>query len=306
MDNKRILYLLGFLAVLLFSCQQDDGKDKQSYTSGTEKILVDESLAPIIEDQAYVFESTYSNAKLNLIMKSENELINLFLDDTAQVAILSRMLTPDERSHFENKKIKIRVNRFAIDGIALIVHRSVKDSTAKVEDIIKVLKGERSSIGSLVFDNANSSTVRYFRELAGVNTLPESGVYALKSNAEVIRYVHDNPGAIGVVGVNWMVQPPAELEEQVAQLKILGVKNVEGEPGSDDFYRPNQNDIALGSYPLTRSLYIINCEGGPGLGTGFASFIAGERGQRIVLKSGLLPDSIPPRQINIIDNLKIN
>lgn len=304
MGNKRNLCLFWAFALFLFSCQQGDKSEVQTYTSGVENILVDESLAPIIEDQAYVFESTYSDAKLNLIMKSENELINLFLDDTAQVAILSRILTPSESNHFEDRKIKVRVNRFAVDGIALIVNRSVADSTAKVEDIIKVLKGEESPIRSLIFDNANSSTVRYFKELAGVNKLPETGVYALKSNMEVINYVHDHPGAIGVVGVNWMVQPPVELEGQVAQLKILKVKNLAGKPGSDGFYRPSQNDIALGLYPLTRSLYIINCEGGPGLGTGFASFIAGERGQRIVLKSGLLPDSIPSRQINIIDNLK--
>jgi phosphate transport system substrate-binding protein len=55
----------------------------------------------------------------------------------------------------------------------------------------------------------------------------------------------------------------------------------------------------LGNYPLMRNLYLINCEGGPGPGTGFTSFVAGERGQRIVLKSGLLPDSIPPREVII-------
>src|SRR5690606_36169229 len=169
-----------------------------------------------------------------------------------------------------------------------------------VSDIIKVIKGQVSGIKSLVFDNANSSTVRYFKELADVKELPAEGVYALTSNAEVIKYVFDNPGVIGVVGVNWMVQPPVELEETVSALKTLGVRNIEGKPGSDAFYKPVQNDIALGLYPLLRSLYMINCEGGPGLGTGFATFIAGERGQRIVLKSGLLPDSIPPRQINII------
>ncbi|MBM3401725.1 MAG: phosphate ABC transporter substrate-binding protein, partial [Bacteroidetes bacterium] len=170
-----------------------------------------------------------------------------------------------------------------------------------VQDIIQVLKGSGSAIKSLVFDNANSSTVRYFKELAGVEELPEMGVYALKSNAEVIRYVHDNPGTIGVVGVNWMVQPPTDLEGIVEGLKILGVKNLEAKGGSDAFYKPTQNDIALGLYPLTRSLYIINCEGGAGLGTGFSSFIAGERGQRVVLKSGLLPDSIPSREINIVN-----
>jgi phosphate transport system substrate-binding protein len=234
-------------------------------------------------------------------LKSENELLNLFLIDSVQVAVLSRLLTPEETKYFEGRNIKVRVNRFAIDGIALISKNPTKDSLVLVQDIIKVLKGFDSPIQSLVFDNANSSTVRYFKELAGVNDLPAKGVYALKSNSEVIRYVHDNPGAIGVVGVNWMVQPPRELEGIVGDLKILGVKNVSGQAGSDAFYKPTQNDIALGLYPLIRSLYVINCEGGAGLGTGFASFIAGERGQRVVLKSGLLPDSIPSREINIVN-----
>lgn len=300
MKRIRHIFLAGFLFVL-FSCQNNSGSVQQSYTSGYEQILVDESFAPIIEDQEYLFESTYPNAKLDLVMKSENELLNLFLTDSIQVAVLSRLLTPDERKHFEGKNIKIRVNRFAIDGIALITKSPSKDSTVLVQDIIQVLKGSGSVIKSLVFDNANSSTVRYFKELAGVEELPEKGVYALKSNAEVIRYVHDNPGTIGVVGVNWMVQPPTDLEEIVKGLKILGVKNLEAKGGSDAFYKPTQNDIALGLYPLTRSLYIINCEGGAGLGTGFSSFIAGERGQRVVLKSGLLPDSIPSREINIVN-----
>lgn len=299
MKKIKNLYLLFFLLVL-FSCQNRSGSEKHSYTSGSEQILVDESFAPIIEDQEYLFESTYPDAQLDLVLKSENELLNLFFADSIQVAVLSRLLSPEEIRHFESKQIRVRTNRFAIDGIALITRNPTADSTILVKDIIKLLKGESTSIQNLVFDNANSSTVRYFKELAGVKELPEQGVYALKSNSEVVRYVHNNPGTIGVIGVNWMVQPPLDLEPIVADLKILGVKNIDGQPGSDNFYKPTQNDIALGLYPLTRSLYVINCEGGAGLGTGFASFIAGERGQRIVLKSGLLPDSIPSRQINIV------
>lgn len=298
---KNLILLFYFCgSVLLISCQSKPS-EKQSYTSGKEQILVDESFAPIIEDQAFLFESTYPNAKLELVMKSENELLNLFLSDSIQVAILTRQLKDNERKHFESKNIKVRLNRFAIDGIALITHNSSKYVNVDVSDIIKILKGEPSALQSLVFDNANSSTVRYFKELAVIDQLPSTGIYALKSNADVIKYVNDNPGSIGVVGVNWMVQPPIELETIVADLKILGVKNIAGRPGSDAYYKPNQNDIALEKYPLTRSLYVINCEGGAGLGTGFASFITGDRGQRIVLKSGLLPDSIPSREINIVN-----
>lgn len=293
-----LLYLA--IPLLLLSCKGKPS-DQQTYTSGKEQILVDESFAPIIEDQAYLFESTYSGAKIDLVMKSENELLNLFLSDSIQVAIVSRLLNAQETKHFEAKNIKVRINRFAIDGIALITHNSSKKANADVSDIIKILKGEKSSLESLVFDNANSSTVRYFKELASIKDLPREGIYALKSNSDVIKYVHDNPGSIGVVGVNWMVQPPVDLEKVVLDLKILGVKNISGKPGADAYYKPTQNDIAIGMYPLTRSLYVINCEGGTGLGTGFASFIAGERGQRIVLKSGLLPDSIPSREINIVN-----
>ena len=298
---KKLQVLFYLLVLVLFHSCQSNQQEKQSYTSGQEQILVDESFAPIIEDQEFLFESTYPNAKIDLVLKSENELLNLFLSDSIQVAILSRELKDDERKHFESKNIKIRLNRFAIDGIALITHNSSKYVNVDVAEIIKILKGEQSALESLVFDNANSSTVRYFKELAGIDKLPSTGIYALNSNADVIKYVNDNPGSVGVVGVNWMVQPPVELEPIVADLKILGVKNIAGRPGSDAYYKPNQNDIALEKYPLTRSLYIINCEGGAGLGTGFASFIAGERGQRIVLKSGLLPDSIPSREINVIN-----
>lgn len=298
---KNLRFLVYVLFLIAFASCQTEQAEKESYTSGREQILVDESFAPIIEDQAFLFQSTYPKAKLDLVLKSEVELLNLFLSDSIQVAIISRLLEEDERKYFESKNIKIRVNRFAIDGIALISHNSSKYVNVDVSEIIKILKGEPSALQSLVFDNANSSTVRYFKELASIDKLPSTGIYALKSNADVIKYVNDNPGSIGVVGVNWMVQPPVELESIVGDLKILGVKNVAGQAGSDAYYKPNQNDIALGMYPLIRSLYVVNCEGGAGLGTGFSSFIAGERGQRIVLKSGLLPDSIPSREINVIN-----
>jgi phosphate transport system substrate-binding protein len=51
-------------------------------------------------------------------------------------------------------------------------------------------------------------------------------------------------------------------------------------------------------------LYIINCQGYDGLGIGFASFIAGETGQRIILKSGLAPMREPSRNISIRNKIE--
>jgi len=55
---------------------------------------------------------------------------------------------------------------------------------------------------------------------------------------------------------------------------------------------------------LARDLFIINCQGYSGLGMGFASFLAGEIGQRIILKSGMLPKDMPGRKILIKSRIK--
>jgi phosphate transport system substrate-binding protein len=85
------------------------------------------------------------------------------------------------------------------------------------------------------------------------------------------------------------------MEEFVKNVNILSVKGLK----ASNYYFPSQNNIAEGKYPLARDLFIVNGQGYTGLGMGFASFVAGDIGQRIVLKSGLLPERIPGRKINV-------
>ncbi len=295
---KPIAIFIYCVAVVLASCGSETTKTPQTTTSGSTEIVVDESLAPIIQDQWEVFSSTYPDAKIKFVYRPENLLLNRFLNDSSRIAIMARDLNQSELKMYEKRNVVVRQNKFAIDAIALISNNKSADSTIEVKQIVDILKGESSS-RQLVFDNANSSTVRYLKELAYVKALPHKGVYALKSNSEVIEFVHNNKGAIGVIGVNWIKRPDADLEPLIENIKILGVKNVPGKSGSDKYYKPTQNNLALGLYPLSRDLYIVNCQGGTGLGTGFAAFLASERGQAIVLKSGLLPSKLPTREILI-------
>ena len=120
-------------------------------------------------------------------------------------------------------------------------------------------------------------------------------MYYFKQNEEVIKYVSENEGVIGVVGLNWLYRPTPKIEKYLKNITVLNVKGL----GKADYFAPSQNNIAEGTYPLARDLFIINCQGSSGLGMGFASFVAGEIGQRIILKSGLLPIRIPGRKILI-------
>jgi phosphate transport system substrate-binding protein len=46
-------------------------------------------------------------------------------------------------------------------------------------------------------------------------------------------------------------------------------------------------------------VYVISREARSGLGTGFASFVAGNAGQLIFLKGGLLPATVPIRSVRV-------
>ncbi|MCI4443881.1 MAG: substrate-binding domain-containing protein [Lentimicrobium sp.] len=294
--NKNI-YILVFVSVLFVMCNQKEqtNNNKESILKGSTTIFVDETLTPIIEDQVAIFESTY-DAKIKIVSKSESEVVISLFKEKSGIAVLSRILTIEENKIFEQKKITPKITKFATDAIAFISNKSNKDTLVELKSIIEFMQGKpNSTIKGLVFDNPNSSTVRYMNELAGIKVIPEKGVYSFKSNQEVIKFVAQNNGMIGVVGVNWLSQPMPDMQAYVDKVNILSVKS----PTGDNFYSPSQNNIAEGKYPLARDLYIINAQGYSGLGMGFASFVAGDIGQRIILKSGLLPVRIPGRKINI-------
>jgi phosphate transport system substrate-binding protein len=297
LKNVKILGLIVF--ILLFAmCNQKSKSDseKETILKGSIEVTVDETVKPIVEDQVAVFEGTYYDAKVAIKTKSEAELINDLLNKKTKVVITARDLTQEEKDKFIKLKINPRVTPFATDAIAFISNKSNNDTLIALQTVIDFMKGiPNTRIKGLVFDNPNSSTVRFMKDLAKVKDIPAEGVFSFKTNEEVIKFVAENDGMIGVVGVNWLSQPSPEMQNIIHNLNVLSVKGL----NSNEYFSPTQNDIAEQKYPLARELYIINCQGYTGLGMGFASFIAGDIGQRIVLKSGLMPIKTPGRKLQI-------
>src|SRR5690554_1199207 len=232
--KNAYLFLTVIVSSLIISCNSaPPTKETHTIVTGTVSMVVDETFQPIVEDQLAVFENTYLEADITLVNKPERLAVNYLMDDSVKIAILSRTLTSEEMQFFHSKKIIPKTTRFAIDGIALITGNTNQTSVVTVDDIINVLHGKPSVIGTLVFDNPNSSTVRFLKELADIVDFPEENVYALNSNEDIIKYVYNNPHAVGVIGINWMAQPNPDLLEYIQGLKVLGVKNQAGKNGED-------------------------------------------------------------------------
>ncbi|MNK10096.1 PBP superfamily domain protein [compost metagenome] len=300
------LTLALFFTFTILSCKRKGNKEtvSETRTSGKTTILVDETYARILDDQIEVFKSDYPDATVNTVLGNENEIMPQFKKGQVQMLVLSRMLKPAEEQYYKQKQIRIHTDRFAIDGLALITNSAETDTAITVQDAYDIMRGDSKSGKKLVFDNAYSSTIRYFIDSAGIKELPKVGVYTLKTTDDVIKYVADNKGYVGVIGVNWLLKNVKNANPLLSQVKTLAVKNLPNKKGADGFYRPTQENLINGKYPFLRNVYIINAEGTNGLGTGFATWLASPRGQLIVLKSGLGPHKVAEREFNLKTNNK--
>lgn len=299
------------ICCLLAACGGGTDKKIDTPTSGTINIVADETFSPIIAAEAEVFQVLYNRTKLNISYLPEVDAIRALLNDSARMIVTSRDFTENEKAIFKQQKITPRATHIATDAIALIVNRANADSLLLLDQVKALIKGEittwkqlgnNNSLGEIVivFDNKNSGTVRYMKELSGVSELNSKNTFASKSNPEVIEYVRKNKNAVGIIGVNWISDRDDTVAHDFLQtIRVVGIASSKTDAEKGDYYQPYQAYMARGYYPLTRKLYVLSREARTGLATGFTTFIASDRGQRIILKSGLLPATAPVRIVEI-------
>lgn len=275
-------------------------------TSGNILVLADESYKPIMDTQAFVFKALYKRANIKLEFVPQEDAYHRLLRDTARFIVVCREPDAYEKSVFDSLKIRPRITTLASDGIALVVSKDFPDSTISLDDMRKILHtpgirwNELDASGpampvNVIFDHPKSANAFYLKNLLlQKNEKFGDNCFALTSNQEVIDYVQKHPGTIGVISVNWISDrdDPA-VESFLSKVKLMGVAEADGM----EYYRPYQAYLALKKYPLIRKMLAVSREPRAGLGTGFVSFMAGEKGQRIILKSGMVPVQAPIRLI---------
>jgi phosphate transport system substrate-binding protein len=311
------------LLLLAMSCQETgkDGKLLDTPTSGSIRVAVDETFQPIVESHIDTFQKLYPDARVRASYLPETEAIAQFMaSDSVRDVILSRRLTSEEEAEMARMSLVPVTTPIALDGIAVILHPSNPDSLLTVAQLAELCSGRftrwqqinsESKQGdvAVVFDNAQSSTARYVRDSVLHGAALTKAVFATKTHPELIEYVATHPGAMGILGVNWLSDgdDPA-VKGFLRKVRVVGLSSKNSSPTNADYMQPFQAYVALSKvkgrahYPLSREIFIISREGRSGLGTGFASFVAGDKGQRIFLKAGLVPASVPVRLVQTADD----
>lgn len=303
-------YIFIGLLFILFSCGGGGTrKINETPTSGNIKIDVDESFQPLIETEINTFTGIYHYAQIKPIYKPEVDIVNDFMNDSVQVIVTSRKLTDDQIKYLRDTLIIARTTTFAYDALTLITNKENNDTLIKHETIKDIFTGKitkwkeiesKSKLGdiSVIFDNTKSGNIRYFKEKFDISDKLSSNFFAVNSNKEVVDYVAKNKNALGIVSVNWISDKDDSLSRSFTKrVNILAIS----QPylSDDSYYRPDQGWIYDKTYPFVREIYFISRETFAGLGRGFIQWACAEQGQRIVLKSGLVPATMPIRLVQI-------
>lgn len=317
--NKLISYTLVGLtlsAAVLSSCSQQKRKDSSrtdTRSSGTISFVSDESFSPLIEDERQVFEATYPKAKVNPQYTSESDGINMLLKEKTCLVITARDYKPSELQNLRDRGFSPRSFKLAYDGLALIVHRSNTDSCISINDIKRIFTGEATKWSdiysgskrgdiTLVFDNKKSSAVHFVEDsILGGKPISNPNASAVNKTAEVINYVKNNPGAIGIIGSNWLEDKnDTTLLTFNKDIRVMYVSRMEKATPSNS-YLPYQYYILNGNYPLTRTVWALLNDPYNALPWAFAHFIESPKGQLLVMKAGLLPvmGNIVLRDVNV-------
>jgi phosphate transport system substrate-binding protein len=109
--------------------------------------------------------------------------------------------------------------------------------------------------------------------------------FAMDSTAAVINYVHDNPGAIGIISVSWITDPEDKVTKAFREkIDVVGILNNTLTDHPERVRYPFQAYVFDKSYPFTRDVYAIRTGLKGTVGTGFISFLNGEKGQLMLLR----------------------
>lgn len=324
---KKVIYLIlvALLSVGVSSCGGDPTKKKyvDTPTSGLTTIICDNSFENIMQQEIDVFEYQYPEAYIIPYYTNEKVAIDSLLSLNSKTIVIPRDLTEKEVSYLKSKRKRPRSMKIAIDAIALIVNPENTVNALALQEIAEILSGETtewnqvepSKLGKIevVFDHEGSSVVQYMRDslLHGQNFGPN--VFAQDSIEGVFEAVRTHKNAIGIIGVSWIssdMRSQSVSAEQWArdmdkeevvnldfdkQVKVLAVRRND----CIDAYKPYQAYIFDGSYPLHRPIYMITT-GVPGsLASGFYSFVTSPNGQKIILKTGVLPAVVHPRIVTL-------
>ncbi|WP_018247518.1 PstS family phosphate ABC transporter substrate-binding protein [Orenia marismortui] len=218
--------------------------------------------------------------------------IAALINNKVDIANASRAMKDKEVKQAQDNGVEAVEIVVAMDGLSVIVNENnpIKDLT--VDQIGSIFKGEItnwSEIGgpdkkiTTYGRQSNSGTFVYFRDHV-LNGDYTAEMNRMNGNAQLVEAVKADEGAIGYVGIGYVVKNGKVVEG-------LNVLNVAKDDNSEAASPLKAENVKTGDYPLARPLYQYTNGKAAGAILDFIKYELSEKGQELAVKEGFYPVS---------------
>ena len=294
----------------------------ESPTRGRLDVAVAESHAPIVEREAALFSSLYSEAHLRIRPMTTREAFIALIADSVRLVVVDRRPNAEEERALAEVGARIEEVRIAEDALALVVNPANGLRDVSLDQAADLLSGRTPDWAALpgaalsgsvavVMTGRNSGAW----ELLTEHFFPGRGWAApgvrAESQKDVLAQVEAVPGAVGVVSVACWKNPgaasgnPSRPEAtgwaagvpSAAPVRALAIVAADS-LGLAEPRALHQANIHLGLYPLHYPIYVV-FNSRSLLAAGFSAFVASAPGQKLLLDAGLVPATMPVRLVQL-------
>lgn len=180
-------------------------------------------------------------------------------------------------SQAEIKKGNLKLHRFAIDGIGIIVNKNNKLSNLTTQQLQNIFAGKITNFKELGFNDSpinlytrdeSSATRKVFWKKALKKSPIISSARVVSSNAAMKTIVAKDKNAIGIVSLGLV-------DDKIKLLNLNGVT-------------PSVESINDKSYKVARGLYLLSNNQAKPLGQAFIQYMRSPTGAKIVNKYGFI------------------
>ena len=300
---NRSLKFFGLTLILglFLACgNKPNPEQEEAYQKAAAIFTADESFYPILDEELYYFQNQTLDS-ITPVYINEQDAVRKLMKLETWLAFTTRDFTVKERKNLIDRKYLPRAIPIAYDGLAIIVNNTNPDTCITVKDFARILKGEVSEwkeiypqnklgVIDVVFDNPLSSTVRWCVDsILGGKQFSAKNIGAVKTSAAVIDYVEKHSNSLGIIGSNWLNDKRDTTNVTFKKnITVMGVSKMDSAK-SYNSWQPYQFYLYNGNYPLRRTIYALLNDTRNGVPSGFTHFIQLPKGQKIILRSGLLP-----------------
>jgi phosphate transport system substrate-binding protein len=285
------------LSFILVACQTSTQQEiPNTPTTGKISIWADKTFQYILPPQIDLFSSIYKNTEVGYRFAGEQECIEALLKDSCKVIFINRMLSTQEQKTFEAHNLIIQQTAVARSAIA-ILSTSLYKQGMSIDELVQILKGEKNY--PIVFFGKNNGTVLYCKDTLLKGADFGKNCFSIEDSAEFRKQILEHKEVIGIIDFAFICDDDDKwirsLKYPQGDTLLIPIRKNSQSPA----YYPDQSNIATTDYPLTRTIYCIRRGDDFSLSAGIEAFVAGEKGQVLFKKMGLVPIIDRPRQIEM-------